>query len=120
DLTNAALSSYEELHRRHDWVAVIGLSMGGALAVQIAARDSRVPALGLVAPYLAMPRRIATAARTAWLWGHVAPAVRSSDGVSVLDPVERDRSLAYGVFTAAALRALHATVRRAVAGLPRA
>jgi carboxylesterase len=37
----------------------------------------------------------------------------------VLDPVERDRSLAYGVFTASALRALRDTMRRAIAALPR-
>jgi carboxylesterase len=38
---------------------------------------------------------------------------------SVLDPVERERSLAYGVFTPAALSALETTVRRAVDALPR-
>ena len=37
----------------------------------------------------------------------------------MLDPVERDRNLAYGVFTAAGLRALRETMRRAVVALPR-
>jgi len=117
-LTNAVRESYAELRRTHDWVAVIGLSMGGALAVQIAADATDMPALGLAAPYLALPPRIDWAARLSPLWGLVAPAVRSGDGISVLDPVERERSLAYGVFTPAALRALRITVRRAVAALP--
>ena len=47
------------------------------------------------------------------------PVVESSEGFSVLDPVERSKSLAYGVFSAAALRALRETVRRANAALPR-
>jgi len=118
-LTTAAESSYAELRKTHDSVAVIGLSMGGALAVQIAASTPDLPALGLVAPYLAMPRAIDVAARLSWLWGILAPVVRSGDGISVLDPVERDRSLAYGVFTAQALRALRTTVRRATVSLPR-
>jgi carboxylesterase len=118
-LTNAARAGYVDLRATHDWVAVIGLSMGGALAVQIAAEVPDLPALGLIAPYLAMPPRIVSAARWSRLWGVLAPAVRSGDGTSVLDPVERDRSLAYGVFTPAGLRALRTTVQRAVAALPR-
>jgi carboxylesterase len=117
-LSDAARSAYRDLRERHDWVAVVGLSMGGALAVQLAANNPDLPALGLLAPYLAMPRRIERFAQLSWLWGTVVPAVRSGDGISVLDPVERERSLAYGVFTASALRALRITMRRAVAGLP--
>lgn len=117
DLTAAATSAYERLRRTHDWVAVVGLSMGGALAVQLAAHQPLVPALGLVAPYLAMPRKIERAAELSWIWGPVVPLVRSGDGVSILDPEERARSLAYGVFTPAALRALRETVRRAVDAL---
>src|SRR3569833_1525122 len=36
DLTHAALSSYADLRAQCDWVGIIGLSMGGALAVQVA------------------------------------------------------------------------------------
>jgi carboxylesterase len=118
-LADAARASYSDLRAAHGWVAVIGVSMGGALAVQIAAAAPDMPALGLVAPYLALPARIDRAARIARLWGILIPAVRSGDGISVLDPVERERSLAYGVFTAGALRALRATVSRAAAVLPR-
>jgi carboxylesterase len=119
ELATGASSAYTALRSSHDWVAVIGLSMGGALAVQIAANDRSLPALGLIAPYLSMPARIEWAARLAPLWGLVAPAVRSGDDASVRDPEERDRGLSYGVFTAAALIALRKTMRRGVAALPR-
>lgn len=118
-LTDAARAAYAELRATHAWTGIIGLSMGGALAVQIAADVPDLPALGLAAPYLVMPPRIERAARLAWLWGPLVPIVRSADGRSVLDPVEGERNLAYGVFTAAALRALADTVRRAAAAAPR-
>ena len=118
-LIEATNTSYRELRKSHEWVAVIGLSMGGALAVQLAAESPDLPALGLVAPYLAMPPRIERAARFAWLWGPFVPVVRSGDKLSILDPQELDRSLAYGVFTAAALRALRDLMRGAVEVLPR-
>ena|ERR1043166_2843927 len=100
-------------------VGVIGVSMGGALAVQLAAEDPQIGALGLVAPYLVMPPRIERAARLAWVWGPLVPLVRSGDGVSILDPAERTRNLAYGVFSAKALAALYAVVERGDAALPR-
>jgi carboxylesterase len=119
ELSAAARAHYDELRRSHPWLGVVGLSMGGALAVQLAADHRDVPALGLIAPYLAMPAVIDRAARFAWLWGPLAPVLRSTDGLSVLDPVERERSLAYGAFTPAALRALRTTMQRAVDALPR-
>ena len=117
-LYHAVRERYETLRRSHEWVGVIGLSMGGALAVQLAAANDELPALGLIAPYLSMPRRIRRAARLSWLWGPLVPILRSGDGLSVLDPVERKRNLAYGVFTASALRALYQTVCRAATLLP--
>lgn len=115
----AALGAYDTLREDHDWVAIVGLSMGGALAVQIAVARPELPVLVLLAPYLAVPRYVARAARMAWLWGPVVPYVRSTRGRSIHDPAEAAKSLAYGVFAASALRALHTTVRRAAAVLPR-
>jgi carboxylesterase len=117
----AARDAYEALRARHGWVAVVGLSMGGALAVRLAAGRSDVPALVLVAPYLALPTEVRRAAETAWLWGPFVPYVRAarSNQRSIYDVDERARSLAYGWFTPAAIRALVATVRTAVDALPR-
>ena len=117
-LTDAALAVHKTLAATHDWVGVIGLSMGGALAVQVAAANTELPALGLIAPYLAMPPRVERAAELSPLWGRIVPVLRASEGASVLDPVEAERNLAYGVFTPGALRALRDTMRRAVEKLP--
>jgi carboxylesterase len=118
-LTNAARANYDAVRVTHDWVGVIGLSMGGALAVQLAAERRDIPAVGLLAPYLAMPKRIERAAIASHLWGPILPIVRSTEGKSVLDPNEQAQNLAYGVFTPGALRALRDTMRRALACLPR-
>lgn len=117
----AARSSYRELTSKHRWVAIAGLSMGGALAAQLAAEDQSLPALALLAPYFAMPRRIAFGARLSRVWGAAVPFVRAIDPAaarSIHDESEAARSLGYGVFTPSALRALHTTVTRAIAVLP--
>ncbi len=116
---NAARSSYREMQQQHEWVAVIGLSMGGAIAVRLAAEAPQLPALCLLAPYLALRPGANRAARLSRLWGPIIPVFESSEGFSVLDPVERAKSLAYGVFTPAALRALRQTVQRANEALSR-
>ncbi len=119
ELMSAARAHYAELRATHAWVGIIGLSMGGALGVQIAAETPDLPALGLAAPYLTMPLRIERAAHLSWLWGPFLPIVESSEGVSILDAEEQKRNLAYGIFTAGALRALQQTAQRASDALPR-
>ena len=119
DWIDSARLSYLTLQKDHDWVGIAGLSMGGALALRLAAEAPQLPALCLIAPYLALRHGADRAARTARWWGPIVPVIESSEGVSVLDPVERAKSLAYGVFTAAALRALRETVQRANEALPR-
>jgi carboxylesterase len=112
---------YREMSETHRWVALGGLSMGGALAAQLAAEERSLPALALLAPYFAMPTRIAVAARLSALWGPVVPylsAVDRASAQSIHNEAEAARSLGYGVFTPAALRALHATVTRAINALP--
>jgi carboxylesterase len=118
---DAVRSEYHALRARYPWVGVIGLSMGGALAVQLAAElDGELPVLGLVAPYLSIPPHVRRAARLAPVWGPMLPYVRSADsGRSIRDPAEEAKSLAYGIFTAAALRALTVTADRASAQLAR-
>ena len=121
DWLEAARSAYRELAGKREWVAIAGLSMGGALAVQLAAELPSLPALALLAPYFAMPRYIAIAAQLSRLWAPIAPFVRAIDPAaapSIHDRAEADRSLGYGVFTPVALRALHRTVTRAITVLP--
>jgi carboxylesterase len=117
----AVRTEYRAMRARYPWVGVVGLSMGGALAVQLAAEvGSDLRALGLVAPYLSIPPFVRRAAQLAPIWGLMLPYVRSADsGRSIHDPVEEEKSRAYGIFTPAALRALTITADRATALLPR-
>jgi carboxylesterase len=120
--TNAAREHLRALRERHEWTAVVGLSMGGALAVQLAAETPDLPALGLLAPYLSMPLHARRAARWASLWGPLVPyvpALPKGSTRSIHDPGESAQSLSYGVFSARALHALWITVQRATDALPR-
>ena len=100
-------------------VGVVGLSMGGALAVQLAAAEPALPALCLLSPYLAMPAGIAFMARLSRIWGPLLPVIPAGGGHSIHDPAQAAENLAYGAFTPGALRALHDVVERARAALPR-
>ena len=116
-----ARSAYRDLTHTDRWVGVGGLSMGGALAARLAAEVRSVPALVLLAPYVAMPNRISVAARLSLLWGVAVPYVSAVDPAaarSIHDREEAARSLGYGVFTPAALRALRTTVAHAIDALP--
>jgi carboxylesterase len=118
DWLDEALRAYAALKARHGWVGVIGLSMGGALAVQLAAEAQDIPALGLVAPYLAMPSSVARAAALARYWGPLVPLVRTANPFSIHDPAEVEKSRGYGAIPATALHALLQTSRRAFELLP--
>jgi carboxylesterase len=118
DWINAVRAAHSKLKTTHGPVFVVGLSMGGALAVRLAAENRDVPAVCLLAPYLALRPSFERAARTSLIWGPLVPVFRSSEGPSILDPAEQAKSLAYGVFTAAALRALRQTVAQAREALP--
>lgn len=113
----AARSARDALQGRCERVAIVGQSMGGALAVLLAAE--RPPAvLVLLAPYLAASPGVARIAR----WGELAslavPYVGSrSQGVSIHDPDERARALGYGVTTPRLLTELAAVATRAAAAL---
>lgn len=119
DWLSEVRSAYDGLRAEHGWVGVVGLSMGGALAAQLAAEHPELPALVLLAPYLAVPPYVARAAQSSRVWGLVVPFVHSARGVSIRDPDEAAKSLAYGAFAASALRALHATVTRGAEALRR-
>ena len=119
DWIDAAEDAFVEMRRRYRTVSVSGLSMGGALAVIIAARHKEIASLVLFAPYLGMPRWLHAAALTHWIWGRVVGTVPASSPLSIQDPAERERNLAYGQVTGRMIFELARVVSRARRSLPR-
>lgn len=113
DWISAARDAYIDMRGRHDSVSVVGLSMGGALAVLVAGEQDEIPALVLIAPYLGMPKRLRFAAATHWLWGRLVGQVPARNPRSIRDPIEREKNLAYGTVTGRELHELATVVRRA-------
>ncbi|MEA2762500.1 MAG: carboxylesterase [Gemmatimonadaceae bacterium] len=113
DWISAARNALADMRLRHESVCVVGLSMGGALAVTIAADLDDVPALVLIAPYVGMPRMLRLAASVHWAWERFAGEVNSRDPRSIHDPIERERNLAYGAITGRALFELRRVVKLA-------
>ena len=107
--------AYAALAARCERTAVIGVSMGGALACTIAAEPGAHPpphALVLITPYLhrSPMGRVLTGA---WpLWSLVRPWVRSNLEASIREPGARARSLGYGAATPRLLRELREVVER--------
>jgi carboxylesterase len=110
---------YDELRTRYAWTAVVGLSMGGALALGLAVERPGIPALVLLAPWVDMPPFTRALARTSNVWGFLAPYLPSLGGDSVRDPSAAARGLSHGVVTPASLLALHVVADVAQAALPR-
>lgn len=119
DWVQTARAGLLQLRARTERVAIVGLSMGGALATILAAERPELPAVGLLAPYLAMPDAVARAARAWWLWGPLLGYLDARGQRSIHDPEEQARSLAYGAVTAPALRELRRVVEWAHRALPR-
>jgi len=113
DWIATARSALAEMRSRHNSVSIVGLSMGGALGVLLAAELDDVPALVLIAPYLGMPRVLRLAASTHWLWGKLVGEVNARDPRSVRDPIEREKNLAYGAVTGRTLFELSKVVKLA-------
>lgn len=109
---------YDALRASHAWVGVVGLSVGGALAAELAA-ERDVPALVLLAPYVVIPAPIRVLANTGRLWGPLFPYLPSASGGSIRDQAAAARTLGRGLTTAAALRAFATAADRAFAALPR-
>ena len=118
DWTDAARASYAALTARYRSVAIVGLSMGGALATRLAADGAPPAALVLLVPYLHVARkaRVLTSAWRAWsLWRAWVPGRPEA---SILDPVARRESLGYGCATPRLLRELRRVVDAAAAAAP--
>lgn len=113
DWADAAKTAFMQMRPRHRTVSVVGLSMGGALAVALVAEVQEVAALALLAPYIRMPRKMRAAASTHWLWGRFAGELNAQNPGSIRDPIEREKSLGYGSVTGRGLYQLLKVVRRA-------
>lgn len=109
----AAEDAFLEMQARYRVVSLSGLSMGGALAVIVAARHHDVASLVLFAPYLGMPRWLRAAAMTHWVWGRIVGPVSASSPMSIYDPSEREKNLSYGQVTGRTIHELAHVVRRA-------
>jgi carboxylesterase len=115
----AARKAFVDMRGRHDSVSVVGLSMGGALSVLIAAEMNDIPAVVLIAPYVGMSRLLRAAAATHWIWGRFAGELNGRSPRSIHDTIEREKNLAYGAVTGRALHELSRVVRLARKALPR-
>lgn len=118
DWIDSARAELAAMRARHSWVALGGLSMGGAIATILAAGVRDLPALVLLAPYLSMPLSLRLAAMTADRWSDRIGPLRAGSVRSVHDPQARARSRGYGVVTGRALRQLLFVVREARNALP--
>jgi carboxylesterase len=116
---SAAREAYVELSEKFGPTPVVGLSMGGALGIILAAETPTMPALALVAPYVSIPRRARIVARFHPLWELVTPYFRSGGERSILDPAERAETRGYGVLSPRLLFELSRVVRRVQVSLPR-
>ena len=118
ELIDAARAALATLQDRNAKVALVGVSMGGAIASMLAAEHS-ASALVLIAPYLEMGPSAEWSTRMHWAWGWMGPFARSGGDLSISDSEERGRSLSYGIVTSRVLRMLQTVAQRGSAVLPR-
>ena len=95
DFARAELAN---MKRSRERVALVGLSMGGALAAILASENPDTPALVLLAPYLDMPTIPRLAATSFWMWGGNRE-IKSNSPNSIRDPVERAKNVGYGAYS---------------------
>lgn len=126
---DAARDAYRTLCSTHDAVAIVGLSMGGALATSLGAESARQAAAGvpawraaravvLVAPFLEVSARGRTLTAIWPLWSLVRAWVPGRAEASIRDPQARAVSLGYGRSTPRLLHQLRRVVDAAHAAAP--
>ncbi len=114
----AVRSEYRKVREEHEHTVLLGVSMGGALATILAAESPDLPALVLIAPYLAMPRWLAMLAASSPVIG-IGVRYMVGGGVrSITDPVEAARNRAYGAVTPRLVAELRRVVGLAQAAEP--
>jgi carboxylesterase len=114
-----ARRAHASMRARHARVALVGLSLGGALAAIVAADDPELAALVLLAPYLDTPPWLRVLTHAAPVIGVVMPYVGGDGSQSIHDPAARAEALAYGASTPQLVRELIRAADGARAVLPR-
>jgi carboxylesterase len=107
-----ARNALTQLRSRCRAVAIIGQSMGGAIATILAAEE-RVDALVLLVPFCGMSARGQAIARFHRVVSLFKPHLRSRSDSSILDPVARRNALGRGITTPRLVHELWRIVRRA-------
>ena len=115
----AARAAHAAMRARHTHVALVGLSLGGALAAIVAADDPELAALVLLAPYVDTPPLFRVLVRVAPAISLVLPYVGGEAAQSILDPEARAQALAYGATTPRLVRELVKLADAARASLAR-
>lgn len=110
DWIGHARAGLADLRARHAQVAIVGQSMGGALATILAA-ESEVGALVLLVPFMRLPTRAARLARFHRVVSPFVGYLRSRSEYSILDPEARRRALGRGVTTPRLLHELGIVVK---------
>jgi carboxylesterase len=119
DWLATARDAYAALRRSHTHVALVGQSMGGALAVQLAV-EAPPPGVVLLAPYLQMPAPIWRTSHLLQLLAPVVPYWTSrTPPRSIHDPAALARARAHVATSATALAELRRVSDGARAVLPR-
>ena len=106
---DAAATALATVASQNAWTAVVGLSMGAALATSAVSASKGARVLVLLAPYMIPPAAVRLTTRMGPVWSSVTPYVRGRGAASVRDPVAGNESRAYGTFSRGALEALVAT-----------
>ena len=107
-----ARSALRDLQSRCSALAIIGQSMGGALATVLAAEE-QIDALVLLVPFCSMSPRGRAIARFHRIVSLFKPYLRSRSESSILDPIARRHALGRGITTPRLLHELWLVVRRA-------
>ena len=108
-----------ELRLQYSRVGVVGLSMGGALGVVLAASHPDIRAIVLIAPYLSVPTTVRRLVRWRPLIGRLLPYFPAFGARSIHDVTARAKNLAYGALNVRVLSELVKLVDRAAEAAPR-
>jgi carboxylesterase len=115
----AARAAHASMRDRHARVALVGLSLGGALAAIVAADDPALAGLVLLAPYMDAPPVLRVLTHAAPAIAVALPYVGGEGTRSIHDPEARAQALAYGATTPQLVRELVRSADRARTSLPR-